>query len=106
MNDDAHLRRSLCHMVVGHLAGGGQPLDAADQEVVLYGVDVEGVAVAGQGHVQVARDYFARQHEVRVGGGGAWMMLRVSKVALNLFDFFPSISTAQALPVLGGGFQH
>ncbi len=106
VNTGEYLRRSFGDVEMRSLAGGGQPLDAADEEVVLDGVEVEGVAVTVEGHVEMTRDNFARQHEVCVRGRGAWLLLRMSKIALNLFNFFPSIGTAQALPVLGGGFQH
>jgi hypothetical protein len=69
---------------------------------MLHGVEVEGVAVAGECDVQVSSDYFARQHEVGINRRG-W---NVSKIALDLFNFFPSITAAQVLPVIGGGLQH
>lgn len=69
---------------------------------MLHGVKVERVAVAGERDAQVSRDYFARQHEVGINCGG-W---HVSKFALDLFNFFPRITAAQMLPVIGGGLQH
>ncbi len=73
---------------------------------MLHGVEIEGVAVAGEGHVEVSRDYFARQHEVRAGGGGLRLRLRVSKIALDLLNLLPRVASAQHLPVIGGGLQH
>ena len=101
-----YLRRSFGYVEMRSLAGGGQPLDAADEEVVLHGVEVEGVAVAVERNVEMTRDNFAGKHEVCVSCRAAWLLLRMSKIAFNLFNFFPSIGAAQALPVLGGGFQH
>jgi hypothetical protein len=70
---------------------------------VLHGVEVEGVAVAGEGDVKVTRDYFAWQHEVGVGD---MRSVHVTEIALNLFYFLPGVATAQALPVIGRGLQH
>ena len=66
---DSHLRRSFRDIKVRRLAGCRQPLYAADEKVVLHGVEVEGIAVAVERNVKVTRDNFARQHEVGVGGG-------------------------------------
>ncbi len=101
-----HLGRALGDVDVRGLGGRRQPLNAADEEVVLHGVEVEGVAVAGERHVEVSCDYFAREHEVRAGGGGLRLRLRVSKIALDLLNFVPWVGSAQHLPVIGGGLQH
>ena len=76
------------------LARSRQPLNAADEEVVLHCVEVERVAVARERNVKVTRDYSAGQHEVRVRGGCLRLRWRVPKIALDLFNFLPCIATA------------